>query len=105
MTTLLCTTEPEALLVEQAKGVLIFRYGVTSYEALGVLLRWSRESGAGVVELSRALTHGVCQGRSSHAGRSSWLVRWVEQRLRNDITDINDHVDAPAGRLRTLQPT
>lgn len=92
--------EPQGLLVEQAKGALMFRYGVTSYEALGVLLRWSRESGAGLTELSRALTHGVCQGRRVHDVAGPWLVRWVEQRLRNDLVDDQY---APVGQLRTLQ--
>lgn len=100
MTTGATVLEPRALLLEQAKGALMFRYGVSSYEALGVLLRWSRETGASVTELSRALTHGVCQGRRPHAGGTPWLVRWVEQSLRNDLVD---DVDAPAGQLRTLQ--
>lgn len=99
-TAVISPVDPEAVLVEQAKGVLIFRYGVTSYEALGVLLRWSHESGSELVEVARALTHGVCQGRTGQASRASWLVRWVEQRLRNDITES---LDAPVGQLRTLQ--
>ncbi|GAB2741215.1 ANTAR domain-containing protein [Nocardioides pakistanensis] len=100
MSTVPAVLEPQALLVEQAKGALMFRYGITSYEALGVLLRWSRESGAGLTELSRALTHGVCQGRATFGMAGPWLVRWVEQRLRNDLVDDQD---APVGQLRTLQ--
>ncbi len=70
--------------VEQAKGVLMLRYGIGSYEALAVLGRWSQESGFSIPDLSRAITHGVCQG---HRGSTyeAGLVRWLEQRLRDDL--------------------
>lgn len=77
-------TEPAV--VEQAKGVLMLRYGIGSFEALGVLRRWSYESGFSMVEVARAITHGVCQGRDGHTTHERGLVRWLEQRLRDDVT-------------------
>jgi hypothetical protein len=77
----------ESPVTEQAKGVLIMRYGINSYEALAVLARWSHQSGASIGELARALTHGVCQGRRSASRDDVALVRWIEQRLRADVSE------------------
>jgi hypothetical protein len=71
---------------EQAKGVLMLRYGINSYEALAVLARWSHESASSIGELSRAITHGVCQGRAFGSPDEALLVRWIEQRLRSEVT-------------------
>lgn len=77
----------ELAVIEQAKGVLMLRYGIGSYEALAVLGHWSQESGASIVELARALTHGVCQGHRGTDHDQAALVRWLEQRLREDINE------------------
>jgi hypothetical protein len=77
----------EMAVIEQAKGVLMLRYGIGSYEALAVLGRWSQESGVSLGDLSRAITHGVCQGHTGSAAASTALVRWLEQRLREDLTE------------------
>lgn len=76
---------PELAVVEQAKGVLMLRYGIGSYEALAVLGRWAQESGFSIPDVARAITHGVCQGHSGSAPYETGLVRWLEQRLRDDI--------------------
>lgn len=76
---------PEPAVVEQAKGVLMLRYGIGSYEALAVLGRWAQESGFSIPDVARAITHGVCQGHSGSAPYETGLVRWLEQRLRDDI--------------------
>ncbi|HSJ21070.1 MAG TPA: ANTAR domain-containing protein [Nocardioidaceae bacterium] len=77
----------EMAVIEQAKGVLMLRYGIGSYEALAVLGRWSQESGVALGDLSRAITHGVCQGHTGAGSVSAALVRWLEQRLREDLTE------------------
>lgn len=79
------TTNVEVAVVEQAKGVLMLRYGLGSYEALAVLVSWSREADVGLGPLCRALVHGVCQGRRHASRESSWLVRWLEQRMRDEV--------------------
>jgi hypothetical protein len=78
----------ELAVVEQAKGVLMLRYGIGSYEALAVLGRWSQESGVAIEDVARAITHGVCQGHAGTAPEQTGLVRWLEQRLRDDIFDL-----------------
>ena len=75
----------ETAVVEQAKGVLMLRYGVGSFEALGTLVRWSRDVDVTVVQIARTLTEGVCQGRTPADEQARWLLRWLEQRLREDI--------------------
>lgn len=77
----------ETQVTEQAKGVLMLRYGINSYEALAVLARWSHESGASIGQLARCLTHGVCQGRRFASQDDEALIRWIEQRLRTDVTE------------------
>jgi hypothetical protein len=78
----------ELAVVEQAKGVLMLRYGIGSYEALAVLGRWSQESGVAIEDVARAITHGVCQGHAGTAPEQTGLVRWLEQRLRDDVADL-----------------
>lgn len=73
----------EPAVVEQAKGVLMLRFGIGSYEALAVLERWSHETGEPLPAVARAITHGICQGHDG-AGDGS-LVRWLEQRFREDL--------------------
>lgn len=87
---------PEPAVVEQAKGVLMLRYGIGSYEALAVLGRWAQESGFSIPHVARAITHGVCQGHSGHAPHERGLVRWLEQRLRDDV------IGAGASKMVTL---
>jgi hypothetical protein len=72
--------------VERAKGVLMLHYGIGSYEALAVLERWSRDSGEPLVGIARAITHGICQGHSDGRSEDRLLVRWLEQRFRQDLT-------------------
>lgn len=80
--------EPDRLLVEQAKGVVMLRYGVSSYESLAALARWAREAHVPLPELAHALVKGVCQGRTTPDDRG--LVRWLEHRLRADIGEAAD---------------
>ena len=80
---------PEPAVVEQAKGVLMLRYGIGSYEALAVLGGWARASDYPLIDVARALTHGVCQGRWNSTVSETWLVRWLEQRLRDDVPGLS----------------
>jgi hypothetical protein len=70
--------------VEQAKGVLALKYGVSSYEALGILARWARSAHVEVVDVARTLVEGVCQGRRRTLEEQRGLVRWLEHALRED---------------------
>lgn len=71
--------------VEQAKGVLMLRYGIGSFEALGVLQRWSSETGHSVVQVSQAITHVLCQGHRRAWDEDPSFIRWLEQRFREGL--------------------
>ncbi len=77
-------------IVEQAKGVLILRFGISSYEALAVLGRWAAEAGRPLDVLARALTLGVCQGRWGTTPEELGLVRWLEARLRAGLPHLTN---------------
>ncbi len=80
--------------IEQAKGVLMLRYGIGSYESLATLAQWSRDAHVSLPELSRALVKGICQG---HAGtRDRGLVRWLEHRLREEVPGRDSTAPRPS---------
>jgi len=72
--------------VEQGKGALMLHYGIGSHESLAVLERWAQEVGAPVTEVAEALVDGICLGRVTP--ETEGTVRWLEQRLRCDISDV-----------------
>jgi hypothetical protein len=76
-------TESNRAVVEQAKGALMLRYGVSSYESLAAMARWAREAHVPLEEVAHALVKGICQGRVTP--ETQGMVRWLEQRLRADI--------------------
>ena len=71
--------------LEQAKGVLIFRYAVDADAAGRLLCLWSAGAGVPVREVAHALVHDICHGDQSEAS-NPMLVRWLEDRLRREVT-------------------
>ena len=51
--------DPGRVVIEQAKGAVMFRYGVNSHVALGILACWSRGLDIPIGRLAEALAHGV----------------------------------------------
>lgn len=74
--------------VEQAKGVLIFRYAVDADAAGRLLCLWSAGAGVPVREVAHALVHDICHGDQSQAS-NPMLVRWLEDRLRHEVTNLD----------------
>lgn len=81
--------------VEQAKGVLIFRYAVSAEAAFSLLELWAAETGAGVGDVAQAVVHDICQG--DRGGPSDpGLVRWLEDRLRHEYPHLgHDGAEEP----------
>ncbi|WP_207083181.1 ANTAR domain-containing protein [Nocardioides sp. S5] len=77
---------PQQAIVEQAKGALMLRYGIGSRESLAVLERWALEAGMPAHDIADALVNGICLGRVTAETEVS--VRWLQQRLRGDISDV-----------------
>ena len=88
------TGPADRALLEQAKGVLMLRYGIGSLEALAVLATWSREAGADLVDLARGLVWGVCQGRVEPDDEG--LVTWLHHRLRTEVHPAEQSVTPAA---------
>lgn len=76
-------TTPVAL-VEQAKGVLIFRYGIAADAAYSLLELWAAQTDVTVDQVAHAVVHEICQGERSMPS-DPHLVRWLEDRLRREF--------------------
>lgn len=80
----MATIEGDRAVVEQAKGALMLRYGITSHEALALLLAWSREMGTTLHAIAHALMDGACQrGETCH---DPALVSWLREQLSDDLS-------------------
>jgi hypothetical protein len=73
-----------AALIEQAAGVLIFRFGVDAATAKALMQLWAAEAGAQVDAVAHALVHDICQGDRS-GPTDPHVVRWLEDRLRHEL--------------------
>lgn len=71
--------------VEQATGALIFRYSISSEAAASLMELWAAEAGVPPSAVARAVVLDICQGLPD-TGSDPWLVRWLEDRLRQEVT-------------------
>lgn len=71
-------------LLEQAKGVLIFRYAIDACSAHKLIQRWAASAEVGIETVARALVHEICQGDRPVDLR---FVRWLEDQLRHEFPD------------------
>ena len=81
------TTTPPSALVEQAKGVLIFRYGIGAEAAYSLVELWAAETDVTVEDVAQAVIHEICQGDHSRPSDPA-LVRWLEERLRHEFPGV-----------------
>lgn len=87
--------DAESALREQAKGVLVFRYAVHPTSAGRLLDIWASAAGVTSHAIAHALIHHICldDGCTAPSCRDmSWLLRWLEGRLRHHPTE---DLDAP----------
>ncbi|GAB2737218.1 ANTAR domain-containing protein [Nocardioides pakistanensis] len=73
-----------AALLDQAKGVLIFRYSIDADAASSLLALWAAEYGVSPEAVARTVVHEICQGRRGQASDRG-LARWLEDRLRHEM--------------------
>jgi hypothetical protein len=85
-------------LLEHAKGALMMRYGIDSYQALAVLVHWSRALHTPLPVIAHTLVHGICEGNPQTAARQRALVRWLEQELRQHDVDLVRSTSPPVAR-------
>ncbi len=81
------TSLPTTAPVEQAKGVLIFRYAIAADAAHSLLELWAAQTDATVDQVAHAVVLEICQG--DHTVPSDpGLVRWLEERLRHEFPGV-----------------
>ena len=71
--------------LNQAKGLLMFRYGIGSHEALALLLQWSRRAGSDVGQVVTTLLDEVRRGAPGLSD-SSDLAQWLDDTLRQVLS-------------------
>lgn len=69
---------------EQATGALIFRYSIGAEAAASLMELWAAEAGVPPAAVARAIVLDICQGLPG-AGSDPRLVRWLEDRLRQEV--------------------
>jgi hypothetical protein len=67
--------------------VLIFRYSVGAAAASSLMELWAAEAAVAVEEVAHAIVYDICQG-SSQSRSEPWLVRWVEDRIRQEVSPV-----------------
>jgi hypothetical protein len=68
--------------IDQAKGALMLRYGITSEQAFGVLVRWSQHANVKLRVVALALLQAIGgEPRPQTAPES--VVAWVAENLRD----------------------
>lgn len=74
-------------LVEQGKGVLIFRYGISADAAFSLMELWAAENNVSIEAIAHAMVHEICQGDRTRPSEPR-LVRWLEDRLRHEFPGV-----------------
>ncbi|HET7328170.1 MAG TPA: ANTAR domain-containing protein [Nocardioidaceae bacterium] len=72
--------------IEQAKGVLILRYGLHPERAFAVLVRWSQNSNVKLHTVAETLVHAVCRD-DRDSGYDEALVRQLEEQMASTLDD------------------
>ena len=69
--------------VERAKGALMRLYGMGTFQAFSLMVRWSRLTHTPVHTLARTLVQGVGEPDPQPEWRHRPLIRWLEGQLRH----------------------
>lgn len=69
--------------IERAKGALMRRYGMDTFQAFSLMVRWARETHTPVHTLARALVQGIDEADTQPGRRHRPLIRWLEGQLRH----------------------
>lgn len=95
-------------LIEKAKGMLMRRYGIASYRALAVMVRWAHMTRTPIHTIAGTLLRNPSEG-DSQTVRQRTLIRWLENQLCHGNPEVAQPPKAPVGsrtgpRLRTQRP-
>ena len=73
-------------LVEQAKGALVFRFGIDADTELAVLELWADQREQELTRIAYVLVHDICRGVDEPSDTD--LARWLEEQLRKQCPEI-----------------
>jgi hypothetical protein len=75
-------------LVEQAKGMLVHRYGIAPQDAGRLLDLWAQEANVEARTVAATLIEDIAQS-ASHPARDPALVEWLTERLQGDCPELD----------------
>ena len=64
--------------IERAKGALMLRYGMDTFQAFSLMVRWARQTRTPVHTLAKTLVQGVGEADPQSERRHRPLTRWLE---------------------------
>ena len=67
--------------IERAKGALMQRYGVDTFQAFSLMVRWARLTHTPVHTIARTLVQSIEEADPPPEGRRRPLIRWLEDQL------------------------
>lgn len=73
----------QVAVLEQAKGALMLRFGIGSYPAFALLVRWAHVNNTSPQVVAQTLLRGICQGEKMHEPRRQALVDWLGQQMQD----------------------
>lgn len=82
-------------LIEKAKGMLMRRYGIDSYRAFAVMVRWAHVTRTPIHTIAGTLLRNTCAGDSQTEIRQRTLIRWLENQLCHGDPDVAQPPKAP----------
>ena len=90
--------------VERAKGALMRRYGLQTFQAFSLMVRWSRLTRTPIHTLARTLVQRVDEADPQSPRRHRLLIRWLEDQLRHGDPQPGPFQYGPTGdRTRSHQ--
>ena len=74
----------------------MLHYGVDSFQAFALLIRWSRATRTPVQTIADALLHGICEGNPQTQVKQRPLILWLEEQLHHGDPDRATTPTVPA---------
>ncbi|GAB3256813.1 ANTAR domain-containing protein [Nocardioides dilutus] len=76
--------------IERAKGALMQRYGMDSFQAFSLMVRWARQTRTPLHTLAKTLVQGIDDADPQAERRHRTLTRWLEVQLRHTNPEPGD---------------
>ncbi len=67
--------------LEQAKGALMLRFGIGSYPAFALLVKWAHDNDTSPQVVAHTLVRGICQGEPLSGSLEQALLEQLEREM------------------------